>query len=138
MDLKIEYITPYLPYKLMCKVQGEDNFLFEFQGVSDCTWIDLHEIGGTVDEHYDIDDVFPILKPMTEAEDYFENLYGSLENQDVTDYMDADYLDEKGLQINELQYWEAEYIPYGTLKVLLKHHFDVFGLIVEKLAVSCS
>ena len=64
MDLKIEYITPYLPYKLMCKVQGEDNFLFEFQGVSDCTWIDLHEIGGTVDEHYDIDDVFPILKPI--------------------------------------------------------------------------
>lgn len=138
MQLTIEKIEPYLPYGLMCKAQGEGNALFEFQGVSDCTWIDLHEIGRTVNEQFDIEDVYPILKPMYEAEDYFEKLYGCLEHQDVTDYMDADFLSEHNLEISELQYWEAEHIPYGTLKVLLKHHFDVFGLIVEKLAVSCT
>jgi hypothetical protein len=138
MELKIEQITPYLPYNLMCKVQGEENVSFEFQGVSDCTWIDLHEIGRTVNEQYDIEDVYPILKPMDEAEDYFDKIYGCLEHQDVTEFMDADFLSEHNLEIGEFRYWEVEYIPYGTLKVLLKHHFDVFGLIVEKLAVSCS
>ena len=48
----------------------------------------------------------------------------------------SDFLSEHNLEINELKYWEAEYIPYGTLKVLFKHHFDVFGLIVEKLAIN--
>lgn len=79
----------------------------------------------------------PILRPIEEVEKYFEKLYGSLEHQDVTDYFDADFLaSHDNIEIEEIQLLEAEQMPYGTLKVLLKHHFDVFDLISQGLAIS--
>ena len=135
--MKTEEIALYLPHKLRCIAQGEEN-VFDFVGISYFTRIELQEIGRTISDQHDIEDVLPILRPMAEAESYFEKLYGSLEHQDVTDYMDPDFLEEHDLEINELKDQKAEAIPYGTLKVLIKHHFDVFRLIIDGLAVSHS
>ena len=78
----------------------------------------------------------PILRPMNEVENYFEDLYGRLEHQDVTDYFDADYLDEHdSLTVEEIEDKPIVHLPYGTLQVLLKHHFDVFDLIRVGMAI---
>jgi hypothetical protein len=77
------------------------------------------------------------LRPMSDIEDFFEPLYGQLEHQDVTDFLDEDYLNEFGnLEVSDIQNWKIETLPFGLVKVLLKHHFDIFGLIPKGLAIS--
>lgn len=57
--------------------------------------------------------------------------------QDVTDFFDVDFLDShNNCSIEEMYVFEPEELPYGTLQVLFKHHFDVFELIPLGLAVS--
>jgi len=143
MKLELKHLAPYLPYEI--KVVSNERYKNETAIITSLNYgldQDLIMLQGCTEEFDFFEDklekVKLLLKPMDEAEDYFEKIYGCLEHQDVTNYLDADFLSEYNLEISEFKYWEAEYIPYGTLKVLLKHHFDVFGLIVEKLAVSCS
>jgi len=116
--LTLEQITPYIPY-----------------GVKGFNSIDKIVEFTLADGRYHLDKgFFPILRPLDEISDYFENLYGDLEHQDVTDYFDSDFLNDCLLDIDDLKNVEEEGIPYGTIKVLLKHHFDVFGLIEIGLA----
>ena len=78
----------------------------------------------------------PILRPMNEVEDYFLDLYGKLEHQDITDYFDEDFLSSMdSLDVSAIGYKKIEYLPFGTLQVLLKHHFDVFDLITVGMAI---
>ena len=116
--LTLEQITPYIPYR----VKG-------FNSIGKIVDFTL------ADGRYHLDKGFvPILRPLDEISDYFENLYGDLEHQDVTDYFDSDFLNDCLLDIDDLKDVEEEVIPYGTIKVLVKHHFDVFGLIEIGLA----
>jgi len=75
-----------------------------------------------------------ILRPMADVESYFENLFET--DKDVQTYLNDDFLAGFDVSINELHMITPEFMPYGTLKVLLKHHFDVFELIGQRLAVS--
>lgn len=133
MELKIEQISPYLPYKLRCKVQGEENTSFEFQGVSDCTWIDLHEIGRTVNHQYDIEDVYPILRPLKLLSKHdLDFMYFEIINTDNDMYGSRMEFDD---WFNETDIY---HLPICLYNYLLENHFDVFGLIDNKLAVSIS
>ncbi|WKW45463.1 hypothetical protein P3875_06640 [Myroides sp. JBRI-B21084] len=124
------FLAPYLPYGL------KGNYL-----LSDVVPETKHELRDKLltTDNFDffLKYAKPILRPIQEVEQYFERLYGSLEHQDVTDYFDADFLESHdNIEIEEIQLLEAEQLPYGTLKVLLKHHFDVFDLISKGLAIS--
>jgi len=66
MKLELKHIVGYLPYKINCMAQGEGKKIFQIQGITDFTDVDLHEIGRTVNEQYDLEDIFPILRPLSD------------------------------------------------------------------------
>lgn len=128
MKLELKHLAPYLPYGL--KVQSSKTE----------TLIGILENKIFVKEFnlaYPFGNCIPILRPISEIEEYFEKLYGMLEHQDVTDFFDVNFLDaHDSCSIEEMYVFEPESLPYGTFQVLCKHHFDVFGLIPIGLAVS--
>ena len=129
MKLEIKHLAPYLTYGLNVKIGKNRNYKVGSIHILHTQL--LHDF--TLRENA----FMPILRPIQEVEQYFENLYGSLEHQDVTNYFDADFLESHdNIEIEEIQLLKPEQLPYGTLKVLLKHHFDVFDLISKGLAIS--
>ena len=138
MKLELKHLAPYLPYKLQCLAMGEGKKQFELQGISDCYYADLHEIGRTVCEQYDFEDVFPILRPLSDLSS----------NEWINEFLGT------GMEIAEFKIWaisqpngfidfwaqdakgELQYkFGYSDYQNLLKHHFDVFGLIEKGLAI---
>ena len=134
-EITVQQISSYIPYGLTLKAH---NGIGKLKGI-DTTHNSImlyYWINGNSMRSFSID-CKPILRPMSDIEDYFEQLYGRLEHNDVTEYLDADFLDDHDhLEIEDLQNVKPEIIPYGTLKVLLKHHFDIFGLIDKGLAIN--
>lgn len=127
MKLELKHLAPYLPYEL--KVYNSEI------GVRDVVMLDsmnplfCHIISvGKRNK--------PILRPLSDSEEYFQELYGMLEHDDVTQYLDEDFLKYHDINsFDELINKEVEHIPYGTLQVFLKQHFDLFGLIPKGLAI---
>lgn len=72
------------------------------------------------------------LKPLTEIEEYFKPLFET--DNEVKTFLSEEFLNDYGLEISVIQCIKPDYLPYGTVRVLLKHHFDVFGLIDKGLA----
>jgi hypothetical protein len=150
MKLKLEELAPYLPYKLQCMAQGEGKKQFELQGISDISYADLHEKGRTVCEQYDIEDVFPILKPLSdlntkygenEVNEHFINTL--IEEKYKLDYgVFSHYKGFLHIELDgdlDLRYDSNKCIDFDVIfeiqKQLFKHHFDVFGLIEKGLAI---
>lgn len=139
MKLDLKKVCSYLPYELYIYVESDgflqnDEILKVTSANSEGVQVVTKSFPFSC--NYSYDDIKLVLKPLIGLEDYFEDLYGMLEHQDVTDYFDADFLccmDD--ICVEDLEFIKIEHIPYGTLEVLLKHHFDVFGLIPEGLAV---
>ena len=128
--LKLEYLAPYLPYRL--KV-----YITEWKCEREIYQLSQNSlITKSFGNKLDFEHIKPILRPIQGVEQYFDNLYGCLGHQDVTDFLDVDFLNShNNIEIEEIQLLEIEELPFGTLKVLLKHHFDVFGLIEKGLAI---
>lgn len=144
--LNIEMLAPYLPYGLNCYVQGacvegteyDDPSTpkrFKIMG-SDKSFIFVSDISKPSYEQVCFSDCIPILRPLSDIEDYFKSFWykGDVETMKFLDY---DYLEKfDDLHIEQLSYTKIEYIPYGTFKLLLQHHFDLFDLISKKLAIN--
>jgi hypothetical protein len=132
MKLQLKHLAPYLPYKLNCLAQGEGKQQFELQGISDCYYSDLHEIGRTVSEQYDFEDTFPILRPLSDLkkgtdlidfESEIEQMYGNIEINHI------------GLFHFTLDGWTTWEEYQEVISKLFEWHFDVFGLIEKGLAI---
>lgn len=127
MKLELKYIAPYLPYDL--KVYNNEDGIrkvvtFGTMNPAFCHIMHVKENNK------------PILRHLSDSEEYFEEIYGMLEHDDVTNYLDEDFLKYHDINsFDELINKEIEHIPYGALQVFLKHHFDVFGLIEKGLAI---
>ena len=129
--LKTEQLAAYLPYSLMCMVDGKQAKMDSVYSDGTCTFFDL------VESQQGFKSIKPILRPFDDIGPYFEKLFGCKEHGDVTEFLDEDFLDKhNNLSLVHLEYITATHIPYGTLSVLLKHHFDVFRLIEQGLAIS--
>jgi hypothetical protein len=141
MKLELKHLAPYLPYQLNCMAQGEDKQSFEFQGVSDVTWIDLHEIGRTVCEQYDIEDVFPILRPLSDltkeievdGKKFIPIMVLELDSHTLSVNKYSNHLEIRGVESNEWSYAIDVYTE--IMCKLFEWHFDVFGLIEKGLAI---
>lgn len=135
MKLELKHLAPYLPYRLKVKFEA-DEYIHDVVGLN-ITSEGLGVISPFGDcGSCEIEICKPILRPIREVEQYFENLYGDLKHQDVTDYFDADFLaSHDNIEISEIQLLEPGQIPYGTIQVLFKHNFDVFNLIEKGLAI---
>ena len=132
MKLEIKHLAPYLPYGLkILDIYKERDYIKEITGVYSFENI------FTDDGDITFECIKPILRPMSGFPLYFEYLFETTDDQNIKDFLDEDFLYDKGIYSwEELVFAEPNYIPYGTLQVLLKYHFDVFELIPAGIAVS--
>lgn len=131
MKQELKEIVGYLPYGV--KVSGHGKYISTLRYDTDANDLKGISLKGVLEDWH----VKLILRPLSDIEDYFEDLYGRLNHQDVTDYFDSDFLyDNNCLEISDLKNVTVEEMPYGTLKVLLKHHFDIHNLIEQGKAIN--
>lgn len=125
--LQAVFLLPYVPHRLYCMVQGEGKKKFDLQGVSDINWIDLHEKDKTVNEQYDVEDVIPILRPLSDFYDI-----------NAPAFIDTNFDISTQLVLVDLCSKKQHYsgIRYSDMQEFLREHIDVFNLIEQDLAVS--
>ncbi len=135
-QLTINEIAPYIPYKTECiytgtnerkRIVGADIYSIKLQNLDENFFV--------LSTVFDYKEIKPILRPLSDLIPFIKERYGMLEHQDITGYFDADFLEEHSLEIDDIENTEVNHIPYGTLQVLLKHHFDIFELIDKGLAI---
>lgn len=139
MELKIEHIKSYpfdVKYKILdykCDYVGNkyDNIksLYYINTDKEKLW-HIETVGGAKPC---INRIKPILRPLSDVEEYFRNIWES--TQELPDYISEEYLMQFFLDINEIENRGTNYLPVGLYNLLLKHHFDVFNLIEKKLAI---
>lgn len=167
MKLEIKHLAPYFPYALKCQAMGEhtpdseysDNpipKIFEIQGFSDTTVIDLHEKDRTVNEQYDIDECFPVLRQFSDLikEITFEGEkiiplveLAKLEYPEIINsVLDIDYLEDKHSSMariflelksqeqEEDQEPEVRLLVYSVVPSTNKNSFSCFDMNSRRLS----
>jgi hypothetical protein len=147
--MKLQYLAAYLPYNLMCKVDGYINPLpmisayDEDQNEYGCGAA-LQEKSGN-DFGFSPDEFKPILRPLSDLFKEIEikgDKFIPVELLDSESYP-VDYFDVEMNFYEYLENWvdskekshHIQFIPFGFIQQLLEWHFDVFGLIEKGLAV---
>jgi len=133
MKIELKHITGYLPYKLLCKAQGEGEKIFNMQGFTNLSYVDLHETGRTVCEQFDIEDVFPILSHLSDLKkDEHFDLY--MELCEEMESLSCEYLLEA--LINKTAYSIGLHRMEILENWMHKNHFDWrYDLIKNGLAI---
>ena len=132
--LQAVFLTPYLPFKLKCQIKnGKEIKIDILQAIYDnkvraeCTFFNI------VEAQQGFEFVKPILKPL-----------GDLTKDEKTCDEINEFLEPNGLEINNFLLlknslnavaisWEE---MQNVLNILYREHYDVFGLINKRLAVS--
>ena len=96
---------------------------FELQGISDCDYADLHEIGRTVCEQCDFEDTFPILIPLSDFEKVTGEYLMDKFNCTLNVVHEIWNLIQKEITLQD--------ISYKTYVVMCKNHID-FQELIEK------
>lgn len=130
MELELKHVSPYLPYELNLKVDYfviEKEYLLVVENNSNCFGNGLN-----------INEVIRfkaklLLRPLSQIQSYFEPLWDS--DIDVRTYLSEEYITSFGFEsIEDVLEHKVEWWPVGFYTTLLKHHFDVFDLIENRLA----
>ena len=134
MELQIKHLAPYLPYGL--KLQYVVREKVEKTGIMKSIIHNEDETHPTKVsiEWGDAEHIWmfkPLLRSLSEIKNYFQPIFDT--DKEVNEFLSYETLTP--FSIEDLENCLPEYIPYGSFKVLLKHHFDVFGLIEKGLAV---
>ena len=138
MKLELKHLAPYLPYGLpfesgyfLVGLCGSDPNKYNQEGFETRMMLMSHEIDGRLDweAHWNMDR--PILRPLSEAINQYQELQGH------ESYCDAweewfSHLDDFEGKLGEANILAC---PYDLMQVLLEEHIDVFGLIPEGLAI---
>ena len=132
--LQAVVLAPYLPFKLKCQIKnGKEIKIDILQAIYDnkvraeCTFFNI------VEAQQGFEFVKPILKPL-----------GDLTKDEKTCDEINEFLEPNGLEINNFLLlknslnavvisWEE---MQNVLNILYREHYDVFGLINKRLAVS--
>jgi len=127
MKLELKHLVGYLPYGIKMQIEFSE-------------WNDVNEDGTYILNAeimrwfcFEHDLIKPILRPITEMESYFKPLFGK--DEEVTNFLNAGYLDKFDIEIYEIKNIKAENLPYGLVQLLYKHHFDIHNLIPNNLAI---
>jgi len=130
MKLELKHLSAYLPYELICLVDGKEARLDAVYADGSCYFHDL------VESEKGFESVKPILRDLTEINiiNYFTPLFEK--DADSKAFLNEQHLEEKGFEsIYELLNFNPEWWSVGTYNLLIKHKFDVFGIIKAGLAV---
>lgn len=137
MKLELKHLTPYLPYELKGK-EYPDGAMYELLSLSmdKFSWRPFYESGefGRLPHRIDCK---PILHPLSDLTKEIE--------VDGEKFVPAKIVEEKFIERFKVKSigdgWAdnlTEYLrsyPYGMIELLIKWHFDVFGLIESGLAI---
>ena len=127
--LELKHIAPYLPYGLNGYLNKQKDDCFIIGATEDFIYTD-----SSFDDLY-YTEIKPILRPLDEIEDYFKKFWNKKDNQ-VREFLDSDFLYSFDcLEVEMIHSTNTNYLPVGLYNLLLKHHFDVFGLIDKGLAI---
>lgn len=129
MKLKIEHLTPYLPYKLkyIDKDSGEITIMRTISAeinLIDLGWGNAHEL----------EEFKPILRPLSDLTKEIEH---NGERFVPLYYLAGKYGDNIGewVYLFKRNVQDLDDAPYKAFQKLLSWHFDVFGLIAVGLAI---
>jgi len=132
--LQAVFLAPYLPFKLKCQIKNGKQIkidvlqaIYNNEVKAECTFFNI------VEAQQGFEFVKPILKPL-----------GDLTKDGKTCDEINDFLEPNGLEINNFLLlknslnavaisWEE---MQNVLNILYREHYDVFGLINKRLAVS--
>ena len=137
MKLEVKHLAPYLPYGLKLHVQGEvmedeRPILFNMVGIVDEEVL-VHRINYIANVENEIEDCIPILRPLNLLSKHdIDFMYFQIISTDNDMYGNRmefdDYFSET----------DINHLPICLYNYLLENHFDVFGLIDNKLAIDIS
>lgn len=136
--LKLEHLSPYLPYKLNCLVDGKESVLNAIYDNGSCVFYDL------VESEKGFESVKPILKNIAYADNtiiahFFQHNCRLSDNYDkeIIDLFCSEHIniDLDVIKLSDLTIEAFQSFPYNTFGWLLKNHYDVFGLVEKGLAV---
>lgn len=130
MKLELKHLSTYLPYKLICLVDGKPAILNAIYTDGSCCFHDL------VESEKGFESVKPILKPLSIFE--LLNIWNKyhLSDPDIRAFMSEHFLEEKGFKgLAQLLDYNPDWWPVGTLNLFAKYHFDIYGLISKDLAI---
>ena len=132
--LQAVFLAPYLPFKLKCQIKNGKQIkidvlqaIYNNEVKAECTFFNI------VEAQQGFEFVKPILKPL-----------GDLTKDEKTCDEINEFLEPNGLEINNFLLlknslnavvisWEE---MQNVLNILYREHYDVFGLINKRLAVS--
>ena len=175
MKLEVKHLAPYLPYGLKLQVQGEvmedkRPILFNMVGIVDGEVL-VHRINYIANVENEIEDCFPILRPLSDINtkievngkkfvpievlgklyepngNFEDDVYGWNIATGGDDWQDCYYEIQKldgtlleviycGNPLEDNSYvTEQIELSYTILLKLIEWHFDIFGLIKNKLAI---
>jgi hypothetical protein len=142
----VENINPYVPFALKFLSKKHFNkygerselILNGLSLVENNTWqyefIPQNESSDLYFAKLDEKDFQPILKPMKNLDSYFSKLFD--DDIDVRTFMNKEFLESRGIEtFDQLYEFKAEWLPFGLVNLLLKHHFDIFDLIKHGFAI---
>jgi hypothetical protein len=120
MKLELKHLAPYLPYDLQCRVWKpphiHNNKIVKLVGLinKDC--------GCFTQNNYYYDEFKPILRPLSDL------------TEDVVIEIGIIGIDVDNV-LNAVIHNDMSYMEYSVHTILVKNHFDVFGLIEKGLAI---
>jgi len=122
MKLELKHLAPYLPYQLM--VWNEYSDRKEEMLSCGCSTVECFGRLKTVSDHYDYDEIKPILRPISDlTKDNYPEIWETY-NLDLLD-MDKFYNHEN----------ITSTCSYEFIEELHKHLFDTKGLIKTGVAI---
>jgi hypothetical protein len=130
-ELTLEHLSAYLPYGLKAKMSlcFDQQTIVEIVGLS-FEFVELTGIRKTVSEHFELSDIKPILRPLSDLTKEIEH------NEEKFVPMDVLYDDFRETDLLHFNPKNMFNQSYNLVQKLLEWHFDVFGLIDKGLAVS--
>jgi len=125
--LKLHHIAPYLPFDLKCQTidRGEVVISELNAAYSDNSYTFMN----IVESEKGFDDIKPLLKPMSAL-----NVSYVTELARYVSTLDEKYTIEIAMKMIEERKSKPLNMPYVIVQILLRWHFDVFGLIDKNLA----
>jgi len=133
MKLEIKHLTGYLPYGLKAKMNifGDNQTEVVIEGLSTIGEVELSGIRTTVNEFFDISEIKPILRPLSDLTKEIEVNGGKFV---PIEYNAFKHSKEDIIEFqNKFIHYKA--MKFGIIERFLEWHFDIYGLIENGLAI---
>ena len=128
MELELKHIAAYLPFSAKIHHSRKNGFFEVLTATGEIA-------DYIVNEKSEHDKYALILRAMSDLNTtYFSDLFD--EDIDVRTFLNEEFLESRGIKsFQQLTEFKIEWLPFGVINLLIKHHFDVFDLIPQGLAI---